>query len=66
MNKPKPKPTPKPASGFSAAEVKKFKAVKSGAEVANMKPAEGKRYMDWKAQRSTATTKRASKKKYGW
>ena len=69
MAKPTPKPTMKNGAVsdaakkitpmFSPAEIKKFRAVKSGAEIINMSSSEAKKYMQWHAQRSTATTKRA-------
>ena len=73
MSKPKPRPTMKNGAvsdaakpikpTFSPTEIRKFRAVKTGAEVLAMKPAEQKKFMKWQAQRSTATTKRAMKKK---
>lgn len=76
MSKPNPKPTMKNGAVsdaakpikpmFSPAEIKKFRGVKTGAEILAMKPSEQQKFMKWQAQRSTATTKRASKQKYGW
>jgi hypothetical protein len=48
---------------FSNAEIKKFRAVKTGAEVLSMKPKEAEKFMKWQAQRSTAEAKRFMKKK---
>ena len=65
MKKPTAKAKPKPPT-FSPAEIRKFRAIKTGAEILDMKPAEAKKYMKWHEQRSAAISNRASKKKYGW
>lgn len=66
--KPTPKPTPKPTAKpkFSDSEIKKFRTLKTGADVLSLSSAQQKKFMDWQAQRSTAATKRASQKKYGF
>lgn len=62
--KPTPKPTAKPK--FSATEIKKFRTLKTGADILSLSASQQKKYMDWQSQKSTAATKRASQKKYGW
>lgn len=51
---------------FSPAEIKRFRAVKSGSDILKMTTADQRKFEKWQGQRSTAIAKRAMRKNGMW